>query len=153
MRNLLFILLLISVASSQQYVFLVNKYDKEIDLEAKIISEIATSSLQKDIKLYIPKISKIEKKVYSKYFVLSKSCENANFIFEKVNSTSSLCKDKNKLFFTNNYKKLIKNKKYFGAFFWNKSRPNIVFVKQRLSQKKISLPYSYKQFIEDFHDN
>lgn len=152
MKFIISLLTIISFAYSEQYTFLVNKYDKEIELEAKIISNIATSSIKKDVKLFIPEISTMEKDVYSKFFTLSNSCEDANFIFIKRNiNLNTLCENQeNKLFFTNNYEKLLEDTRYLGAFFWNKSRPNITFIKSRLEKNEIKLPDDYDKFVEDF---
>ena len=109
MKSIIFLITLISFLNAEQYTFLVNKYDKELELEAKIISNIATASIKSEIKLYIPEISNAEKEVYSKFFNLSDSCENANFIYIKKSiDTNSLCKStqNEKIFFTNNYEKL-----------------------------------------------
>ncbi len=154
MKTLIIILTIISFSfASSQYTFLVNKYDKEIDLEAKIIAKIARISLKEKIKLFIPNITSLEKRVYSKYFTLSNNCENSNFIFVKNNMKNiNVCSAKNRLFFTNNYRKLLSDKRFFGAFFWNKSRPNIVFIKTRLSKDHIKLPKEYDQFVEDFDE-
>ena len=152
MKSIIFLITLISFLNAEQYTFLVNKYDKELELEAKIISNIATASIKSEIKLYIPEISNTEKEVYSKFFTLVDSCENANFVFIKKSiDTNSLCKNNtDKIFFTNNYEKLLKDKRYLGAFFWNKSRPNITFIKARLEKQKIELPEDYDKFVEDF---
>ncbi len=150
----IFILLLVtfSFSFSKQYVFLIKKYDKEIEFEAKIISKIASSSTKEKIKLFIPKISGQEKQIYSKYFNLVKDCKSANFIFDNKNSIDTKCTESNKLFFTNNYRKLIANAKYYGAFFWNKSRPNIVFIKQRLQNNNVELSKEYLKYIEDINE-
>lgn len=154
MRIIILTLMLISLAFSSQYTFLVKEYDKEIDLEAKIIAKIAKSSIKDKVKLFIPNISTVEKNVYSKYFTLSESCESSNFIFvKKAIDTNNLCSQKNKLFFTNNYRRLLLDKRFYGAFFWNKSRPNIVFIKKRLEKKNINLPKNYDQFVENFDEN
>lgn len=149
MKILLLLLTFISFAFSEQYLFLVNKYDKEIELEAKIIAKIANSSLEEPIKLFIPNISLSEKEIYSKHFEVTQKCEEANFIFDK-RSSSIPCDSSNKLCFTNNYKKLVADERYYGAFFWSKSRPNIVFVKNRLTKNDIQLSKEYAQFIEEF---
>ncbi len=152
MKFIIFLLIISSFLNAEQYTFLVNKYDKEVELEAKIISNIATSSIKENIKLYIPEISNMEKDVYSKVFTLTDSCDDANVIFIKRNvDINSLCKNENKkLFFTNNYEKLLEDNRYLGAFFWNKSRPNITFIKSRLEKQKIKLPTDYDKFVEDF---
>jgi len=152
MRIIIFISIIISSVFSEQYVFLVKKYDKEIEFEAKIISKIASSSVKEKIKLFIPKISKQEKDIYSEYFYLTKDCKSANFIFDNKGLLNESCKKLNKLYFTNNYRRLISNTKYYGAFFWNKSRPNIVFIKQRLEQYNVKLSKEYIKYIEDINE-
>lgn len=150
MKFLLLILFSISFLYSEQYTFLVNKYEKEMELEAKIISNIAKSSLNEDIKLFIPKLENSEKKIYSKFFKLTNTCSDANFIFVKKSvDIFSLCKTEKKVFFTNNYRRLLGNNIYVGAFFWSKSRPNITFIKDRLNKLNIKLPKDYQKFIED----
>ncbi|WP_108063844.1 hypothetical protein [Poseidonibacter lekithochrous] len=151
MKKLIIILSLISICFADQYTFLVKKYDKEIELEAKIIANIANSTTKGNIKLFIPKITELEKKIYSKYLEVVDSCDKSNFVFikNKINKPET-CNLTNKVFFTNNYRKLLNKDMYIGAFFWSKSRPNIVFIKNRLDKKEITLPNSYSQFIEDF---
>lgn len=154
MRILLLLLSLTSLLMSQQYTFLVNKYNKAIELESKIISNIAHLSINKkdDIKIYIPEITSVESEIYSKLFVLSKNCEDADFVYIKKDfDVITKCKNSKAIFFTNNYRKLLNNNIFVGAFFWSKSRPNIVFIKNRLMTKDISLPNSYQKFIEDFN--
>ncbi|MDD3342703.1 MAG: hypothetical protein PHR87_03920 [Sulfurospirillaceae bacterium] len=151
MKVFILLLTLLSFIFAENYTFLVQPYSKEVELEAKIIAEIATASLHSKIKLFIPQISEMEEKVYSKYFTLSPKCEDANFVFINKNiEEESLCDNASRLFFTNNYRKLLANDKYFGALFWNKSRPNIVFSKKRLEAKAIILPKTFEQFIEIF---
>lgn len=84
MRALVLFFTLTLMALGNQYTFLVNKYDKEIELEAKIVSKIALTSLNKEQPLlYIPQISQSEKEIYSQFFKLSTSCDDANFVFVK----------------------------------------------------------------------
>jgi len=149
MKRLILLVTFFSLLSAENYTFLVQPYSKEIELEAKIISEIATSSLHEEIKLFIPNMSEMEKKVYSQYFTLSQKCETSNFVFvNKAVGSETLCDNTKRLFFTNNYRKLLSDDKYFGSLFWNKSRPNIVFIKNRLEKKAIILPPTFNQFVE-----
>ncbi|WP_263832020.1 hypothetical protein [Sulfurospirillum oryzae] len=152
MKKILFLLtFILSFAVAEQYTFLVQPYNKEIELEAKIISEIATSSVHEKVTLFIPHISDMEAKIYSQYFTLSPKCETANFVFvNKTIDNETLCDNTNRLFFTNNYRKLLADDKYYGALFWNKSRPNIVFIKKRLEKRAIVLPRTFDQFVENF---
>ena len=151
MKFTIFLLILISNVYSSSYVFLAQKYNTNIELEAKIISDMAKASISDDIKLYIPNISNEEKEIYSTSFTLVNNCNDANLIFEKNESKSDiLCtSNTNKLFITNDYKKLLKDNKYAGAFFWNKSRPNITVIKNRLENQNINLSTNYEKFVED----
>jgi len=151
MRTIILLIFLSLSLLAENYTFLVKPYDKEIELEAKIVAQIASSSLNEKIKLFIPNISTMEKKVYSKYFTLAQKCETSNFVFvNKVVNKDALCDETKRLFITNNYRKLLSDDTYYGAFFWNKSRPNIVFIKRRLEKRAIQLPATYDQFIENF---
>ncbi|XPV67816.1 MAG: hypothetical protein ACNI25_10880 [Halarcobacter sp.] len=136
---------------AQNYTYLIDEYDKVIDLEAKIISKIANDIVKNgEINLYIPNIKNLDKKIYSTKFNLVDSCKKANFVFIKNKDDLDNCKNmNNKHFFTNNYKILINDHRYIGAFFWSKSRPNIVLIKNRLNKKNIQLSKEYAQFIED----
>lgn len=151
MRVFILLLTILNFSFAENYTFLVQPYSKEVELEAKIIAEIATASFPGKIKLFIPHMSEMEEKVYSKYFTLSPACETANFVFvNKSVEDETLCDSANRLFFTNNYRKLLLDEKYYGALFWNKSRPNIVFSEKRLKKRAIELPKTFEQFIEVF---
>jgi hypothetical protein len=152
MKLIIFLITFVVLLNAEQYTFLLNKYDKELELESQIISNIAHASIKKDIKLFIPELSEMEKNVYSKSFTLVSSCVDANFIFVKRDiDLNSYCKDfKEKIFFTNNYEKLLNDNRYLGAFFWSKSRPNITFIKARLEKENIKLSEDYDKFVEDF---
>lgn len=154
MRIFLLISFIILNIYAQNYTYLIDEYDKVIDLESKIITKIAKDITKtENINLYIPQSKQIDKKVYSKKLNIVKNCDNANFIFVKYNDKNLNCKNiDNKYFFTNNYKKLLNNKKYIGAFFWSKSRPNIVLLKDRLVKKNVSLKNEYNKFIEDSNE-
>ena len=92
-----------------------------------------------------------EESVYKEHFRGVQDCREANFIFIKRGAKiDEVCKNKERLFFTNNYRKLLSDTTFFGAFFWNKSRPNIVFIKERLKSYSVSLPKEYEKFVEDF---
>lgn len=152
MRTLLIFFIFITFSWAEQYTFLVNKYDKEVELEAKIISKMAQAFSAEKIKIYVPEISSNEKKIYEIFFTVANTCQEANVVFVKKHvDIDTLCSEKDKFFFTNNYQKLLADNRYYGAFFWNKSRPNIVFIKQRLENSNITLPADYQQFIEDFN--
>lgn len=153
MKSIASILFFCSLCFGDQYTFLVDSYDKEIELEAKIISKIATASIKKEIKLFIPEISRVEQRVYSRFFTLVQDCKDSNFVFinKRVEDKNICAHQPKKLFFTNNYRKLLADNRFFGAFFWSKSRPNIVFIKDRLKKNSVALPKEYDRYVEDFN--
>lgn len=135
---------------AKSYTYLIDEYTKEAEFEAKIVTKIAEDILiNKKLKLYIPNSKSLDKKVYSKNATLVDSCEKANFVFMKYGDANNCLKKDKLLLLTNNYKKLITNSNYIGAFFWSKSRPNIVLIKNRLMKNNIQLSSEYDQFIED----
>lgn len=152
MRLLWLTLILFSFLPAQNYTFMLDTYTKETELEATIIKRLASASLPKEeIRLFIPEISELEQKVYQKFFTLSSNCEDANFVFVKKSlDITSYCKDTKKLILTSNYRKLLSDERYYGAFFWQKSRPNITFISQRLQQHGVKLPVEFDKFVEDF---
>jgi hypothetical protein len=67
MRFALFIFLLHSFIFADQYTFLLDEYDKEMELEAKIFSQIAKDGIKTPITLFIPDITKSEKKFMANF--------------------------------------------------------------------------------------
>ncbi len=47
------------------------------------------------------------------------------------------------------YDLLEKHSNAVSAFFWQKGRPNIVFIKKRLQHFSISLPPTYEKYVEE----
>ncbi|WP_434637473.1 hypothetical protein MLC35_01545 [Sulfurimonas sp. NW7] len=57
----------------------------------------------------------------------------------------------NGLKFATNYKTFKKYKKsLIGGFYWQKGRPNIIFIKRNLEKYHITLPKSMSEYIEDY---
>ena len=153
MKTFIFLITIFTISFSSQRTFILHEYDKEIELEAKIVFDIASSSIKERIRLFVPQISYMEKMIYAQYFTLTQDCKTSNFVFvNKEIKIAELCNQENKIFLTNNYRKLLSDNKYFGAFFWSKSRPNVVFIRDRLKKSNISLPTSYDKYIEDFNE-
>jgi len=137
------------LAYADNYTYLVDEYTKEIELEAKIVTTIAKDMIPNDaVRLFIPKGNVLDKKVYSKMTTVVENCEDANFVFVKHNELPACNAKKDKIILTNNYRHLVNDSVYIGAFFWSKSRPNIVLIEDRLADKGIRLSSQYEQFIE-----
>ena len=77
---------------------------------------------------------------------LVESPKDANFLL--LDNNSSI--ETNALIFVTNYKILEKmQKSAIGGFFWQKGRPNILFLRKNLQKKNIQLPKSMQDFVED----
>lgn len=56
---------------------------------------------------------------------------------------------KTSVVFTTDYDMLEKNKRIVGAFFWQKGRPNILFIRHRLQKANLTLGHEFDKYIED----
>lgn len=150
MKAVLILITLTMTLFANKHTYLLDEYTKEIELESKIVTKIAKDILNQKIYLFIPNGKDLDLKVYSKNVKIVNSCDKANFVFIKYGNTKECDKNSENFYIlTNNYRQLLKNKRFIGAFFWSKSRPNIVLIKQRLNYNKINLPTEYNRYIEE----
>lgn len=152
-KIIFYLIFIIELLNGDNYVFLMQKSSAEIELEAKIVSKIAKDIFKTNhVVIFMPNQKQDVLDIYSQFAIITNSCEEANLIFIKDQSIAPKeeCIKKQKLILTNNYKRLLSDEKFSGAFFWSKARPNIVFSKSKLAQAGINLPTSYSQFVEEF---
>ena len=77
-----------------------------------------------------------------------KTCKNAKvLILSSDKSIPKHCISKPVLVL--DYDLLEKHSNAVSAFFWQKGRPNIVFLKKRLQHFSISLPSTYDKYVEE----
>ncbi len=82
---------------------------------------------------------------FSKFNIVN-NCKQADIVL--LPTTKDLQKQcRKKILFATNINTL-KNKRVIGAFFWQKGRPNMIFYKKRLKQKRIKLNASFSKYIE-----
>ncbi len=78
----------------------------------------------------------------------SYKCINSTLIIlEKNKNLKEECLSKK--IFVLNYNLLSTIKKSFGALFWKKGRPNIVFIEPRLKSQSISISKDLESYLED----
>lgn len=53
------------------------------------------------------------------------------------------------ILFTTEYELLAKDERFIGAFFWQKGRPNLLFLRSRLQKANLSLGHEFDKYIED----
>jgi len=112
----------------------------------KRIYESFFSSLSESEKPLVYMDSKIESlTLASDKFVLTSTCKDADIVIMTKSSLAAECQDN--IVFGTRYRHL--RKEYVvGAFFWQKGRPNIVFQKEKLDEKQITLAPALQDFIE-----
>jgi len=78
--------------------------------------------------------------------ILVNSPQKADFLLLNNNKVSN----PKALIFVTNFKLLGKTQNSaLGGFFWQKGRPNILFLRKNLQKHNITLPQSMQEFIED----
>lgn len=140
---LLFPLLLIVCITSSVYA----EVSKSI-IETQIIERIAASVLPKqkivawgetaDQKNMIKQSAKMEE---------VQNSSNANLIIVSKNIPPNL--SNNSVIITTEYSLLTKDERIIGAFFWQKGRPNLLFLRPRMQKANISLGHEFDKYIED----
>lgn len=117
-------------------------------METQIIERIAASLFPKqtiaawgetaDQKNMIRQSEKIKEAVDSSH---------ADLIIVSKNLPQNL--SSNTVIITTEYGFLKKDERVIGAFFWQKGRPNLLFVRPRMQKANISLGHEFNKYIED----
>jgi len=146
----IFIILLISLFPLfSKNIYFVQSSSNIQELEAKIVSQIATTFIDKP-KIFI---SGAEEKLifyFSKNLTIEKNCNNADFIYIKKGSNVDInnCIHKNKIIFTDDKHTFKNNKNIFGAFYWFKSRPNVKISSKKAKSLGLKIPEDYLKFLD-----
>jgi hypothetical protein len=124
--------------------------EREKELEVKIIEKISSDMLGKDrIRVYLVGYPQERIIRYGKKLIIATNCISADIVIVKEKMEISC---KGKIILTTNYYLLLEYPDAVGAFYWKKGRPHIVFLKERLKKKGITLPYEYEKFIIEISD-
>ncbi len=83
----------------------------------------------------------------SQRMVLTKDPANARFLIVARKIPAGIAKDS--VVMTTEYLLLEKDKRVVGAFFWQKGRPNLLFLRQRLREADLTLTPEFQKYIED----
>lgn len=121
----------------------------EIDIAARIIDKTVTS--------LFPKNSKVKTWANQKYHIdiilNSRKMSFATYIkdasFYLVGSSIPNYFPKDAIIFTTDINLFYKDKRIIGAFYWQKGRPNLMFLQSRLDKYNLSLSNEFKDYIED----
>ena len=121
-------------------------FGSDIELATKIYLAIAKEATdQSNPKFYLHgKISALRN---NPSITVVSSCEEADIVI--VDTMKDLpANANNKFLFATRYKIFKNNSEVFGAFFWQKGRPNIIFDADRLRKLNITLGPSFQKYVE-----
>ncbi|MDD2950479.1 MAG: hypothetical protein PHU29_06800 [Sulfuricurvum sp.] len=83
----------------------------------------------------------------SKKIDLVENFNNARILFVAKKIPENI--PSNTIIIATNYSLLIKDKRVVGAFFWQKGRPNLLFLRKRMQIANITLDHEFEKYIED----
>jgi hypothetical protein len=138
MKHLILLISIVLVSLAQE---------SDIKIHAKMMDKLAVDILQKEkIKIYDP----LNSRNYANYLTHSTivdGCEDADIAVVSIPKQTNGCK--NKIILVTKYDLLNEIPDAIGAFYWQKGRPNLVFIRSRLIEKKIRLNNEYSNHIDD----
>jgi len=129
--------------------FVVSSFSSQINVEKKIYKMIFSALFPSNsvVKVWSDEPSKTFIFASMKKVKLVKSQNNADILMLYHNEEIDT---NNKIVFANGYLVFQRKKgKAVGGFYWQKGRPNLIFVKKILQKKGIVLPDNLKKYIED----
>ncbi len=129
-----------------------NIYSSDIaQIKTQIILNIAHLLTHKNpIKVFIDDDNFKDIFQYSKNIKqIDSSCKADLIITNNSNKIKKLCKRKNLNIISTSYKDYKSNKNIdFGAFFWQKGRPNMLINSKIVEKRDISIPKSYYKYLD-----
>jgi hypothetical protein len=129
-------------------VVMLSAQDSDIKLHAQMINKLALDiSKQEHPKIYDPTFGRS----YSGYLNNSttvNTCNEADIVI--ISSTNQMqgC-NKNQIILVTKYDLLNEIPNAIGAFYWQKGRPNLVFISPRLVEKNMKLTSEYSNLTDN----
>lgn len=118
------------------------------NMETQIIERIATSLFPKQ-KISVWGETADQKNIIRQSEKIKEAADSSDadliIVSKKVpQNLSSNC-----VIITTEYTLLKKDERIIGAFFWQKGRPNLLFLRPRMQKANISLGHDFNKYIED----
>ena len=138
MKRLLLLLTTFTVLQAQE---------SDIKLHAKMMDKLATDIINKEqISIYDPTYGRS----YVTYLNRSNTvntCSDSDIAI--VSSPAQIQGCKNQIILVTKYTLLNTIPDAVGAFYWQKGRPNLVFIRSRLIEKRVKLASEYTKLIDE----
>lgn len=121
--------------------------ESDIKLHAKMMDKLAVDLLNKErVKIYDPTYGRSYDSYLSKSNTVQE-CSAADIaVVSSIHQTQGC---KNQIILVTKYNLLNEIPESVGAFYWQKGRPNLVFIRYRLNEKRLNLTHEYAQLIDD----
>lgn len=125
-----------------------NAQTSESAIAAQIIDKTLNSFFAEE-KIYTwgEKAEHIQIIQQSKRMVFTRDPSQAHFLLVSKTVPNDIAN--NSVILTTEYNMLNKDNRVVGAFFWQKGRPNLLFLRNRLEKANLKLSREFDKFIED----
>ena len=117
----------------------------DIETASKIFDKLFYAVLQKE-EIFVFTKDEEYKKVFinSKYLKIVDNPIKCDIIL--ANDKNDLKNSNNKIVFTNEKELLEEQENVIGAFYWNKGKPEIVFMKERIEKNNLKLQEGFEKY-------
>jgi hypothetical protein len=119
----------------------------DIETASKIYDKLFYAVFEKtNIKVFVNDDEYKQMILSSKNLVLSESINMSDIVI--VTSENDLINIQDKVAFAIEKSLLEKNTNIIGAFYWNKGRPEIIFIKDRLAHYNLKITESFEKYVK-----
>ena len=124
-------------------------YSSETLIAAKIIDKTVAALFPEKLKLKSWGSTAYHRDIISKStrLIETKTADEAEFYL--VGATVPMHIDEERVIFTTDIDLFYEDERVIGAFFWQKGRPNLIFLRDRLEKYKLPLSGELEAYIED----
>lgn len=118
-------------------------------VHARLIEHLSRDLTKKpSVRIYYPGLGESYEEGFANARIVG-TCLNADIVFIDTAAAAvpEPCQDKPLI--ATKYAAFRNDSRFVGALFWQKGRPNLILLRPRLGQMKITLPAEYEPYVED----
>ncbi|MDP3301786.1 MAG: hypothetical protein Q8S36_07455 [Sulfuricurvum sp.] len=117
-------------------------------IETQIIERVAAALFPKQ-KIAVWGETADQKEMIKQSKIIEEAIDSSNADLIIVSKKIPQNLSKNCVIITTEYSQLIKDERIIGAFFWQKGRPNLLFLRPRMQKANVKLSHEFDKYIED----